>query len=85
MFGLLGIASNPEYSVAYNTYINLTAFAMLFTPTLYLGNYLGIRDRLPWPKHDNILVDILRIAAGFIILIAILSVIIAEAGNKLGF
>ena len=85
MFGLLGIASNPEYSAAYNTYINLTAFAMLFTPTLYLGNYLGIRDRLPWPKHDNILVDILRIAAGFIILIAILSVIIAEAGNKLGF
>lgn len=85
MFGLLGIASNPEYSAAYNTYINLTAFAMLFTPTLYLGNYLGIRDRLPWPKRDNILVDILRIAAGFIILIAILSVIIAEAGNKLGF
>lgn len=85
MFGLLGIASNPEYSAAYNTYINLTAFAMLFAPTLYLGNYLGIRDRLPWPKHDNILVDILRIAAGLVILITILSVIIAEAGNKLGF
>lgn len=85
MFGLLGIADNPEYSAAYNTYIDLTAFAMLFTPTLYLGNYLGIRDRLPWPKPDNILVDILRIAAGFIILIAILSVIIAELGNKLGF
>ena len=85
MFGLLGIASNPEYSAAYNTYINLTAFAMLFTPTLYLGNYLGIRDRLPWPKRDNILVDILRIAAGLVILITLLSVIVTEVGNMLGF
>lgn len=85
MFGLVGIADNPEYSAAYNTYINLTAFAMLFTPTLYLGNYLGIRDRLPWPKHNNILVDILRIAAGLVILITLLSVIVTEVGNLLGF
>ena len=85
MFGLLGIADNPEYSAAYNTYINLTAFVMLFTPTLYLGNYLGVRDRLPWPKPDNIPVDILRIAAGFVILITLLSTIVNEVGNLLGF
>lgn len=70
-FGFFGVSSNPEYSQFQNRFFDIATFALLFIPTLYVGNYLGVRDRLPWKKSPDAIKDIVRIIIGVIISIFI--------------
>lgn len=63
-FGLLGISKNPSYTQAQNKFYDLATFSLLFVPTLYLGNYLNIRDRFPWQKTSAKVTDVIRICVG---------------------
>lgn len=73
-FGFLGISRSPEYTVKENRFYDVATFALFIVPTLYLGNYLGIRDKLPWRQTSPKFADILRIGLGTVI--SVLGVII---------
>lgn len=70
-FGFFGVSSNPEYTQFQNRFYDIATFTLLLIPTLYVGNYLGVRDRLPWKKTPDAIKDILRIIIGVIISIFI--------------
>ena len=62
--------ANQASSAAIDGATNISAFLLLVSLTLYLGNYLGVRDRLPWKKPTAKIPDLLRIAAGVVLLVA---------------
>ena len=59
-------------------------FILLFIPTLYIGNYLGVRDRIPWPKRTGKGAEIFRIIAGTLITAALVIVAASAVGTILG-
>lgn len=75
--GFFGITSNPDLTPAQNRFYDLATFTLFLIPTLYLGNYLGIRDRIPISKSSNRVTDVIRIGAGLFILEAILIVVVS--------
>lgn len=76
LFGFFGVAPNPDFTNVQNKFYDFATFAVLFVPTLYLGNYLGVRNKLPWQRSENMVLEILRITAGtaFSVLSVIFSV-----------
>lgn len=62
--GFFAVAKNPEYTSAQNRFYDVATFLLFIAPTLYLGNYLGIRDRLPWRKTSKKAMEYLRIGIG---------------------
>jgi len=62
--GFFAVAKNPEYTPAQNRFYDIATFLLFIVPTLYLGNYLGIRDRLPWVKSQKKAVEYIRIGIG---------------------
>lgn len=75
--GFFAVVKNPEYTAAQNKLYDIATFALFFIPTLYLGNYLGTRDRLPWRKSENLWVEVIRIILG-VGLIALILVIVVS-------
>lgn len=67
-FGFFGISKNPSYTQAQNRFYDLATFSFLFVPTLYLGNYLKIRDRFPWRKTYAKATDAVRIGVGAVLI-----------------
>lgn len=63
-FGFFATTNNPEYTPAQNRFYDIATFVLVLVPTLYVGNYLGIRDRLPWRKTQSKGLEILRIGVG---------------------
>jgi hypothetical protein len=62
--GFFAVSKNPEYTPKQNRFYDVATFLLFFVPTLYLGNYLGIRDRLPWTKTDKKTMEYVRIGIG---------------------
>ncbi len=77
--GFFAIAKDPEYTPAQNRFYDIATFLLFFIPTLYLGNYLGIRDRFPWMKSTNRTVEVARVVTGVAALIVILIIIVTIA------
>ena len=77
--GFFAIAKDPEYTPAQNRFYDIATFLLFFIPTLYLGNYLGIRDRFPWIKSTNRTVEVARVVTGVAALIVILIIIVTIA------
>lgn len=88
-FGFFGITTSPQYNAVQNRYYDMATFFILLCPTLYLGNYLGFRDRMPWRKSSNNATEVFRIAIGLLIsesiVIAIVSVLAAIFKNSFKF
>lgn len=78
-FGFFAIAKNPEYSAAQNRFYDLATFLLFTVPTLYLGNYLGIRDRLPWAKSSRTGMDYVRIGIGAVASVGVVILIVTIA------
>lgn len=79
-FGFFSLAKNPEYTTRQNRFYDFATFLLLMAPTLYLGNYLGIRDRFPWKKSSNSVVEHVRVGAGTaasVIIVFIFAVILS--------
>lgn len=77
--GFFAVAKNPEYSPAQNRFYDIATFLLFIVPTLYLGNYLGIRDRLPWAKSSRAGIDYIRIGIGTVASIVVVIVIVTIA------
>ena len=77
--GFFAVAKNPEYSAAQNRFYDIATFLLFIVPTLYLGNYLGIRDRLPWAKSSRTGVDYVRIGIGAVASVVIVTLIVTIA------
>lgn len=63
-FGFFGLSKSSNYTPAENRFYDIATFLLLFIPTLYLGNYLGIRDRAPWKKSGSIPLECIRLIIG---------------------
>lgn len=74
--GFFAVVKDPQYTPEQNKLYDIATFALFFLPTLYLGNYLGTRDKLPWKRSTSLWVEIIRIVSG-VILIAM--IVIAAA------
>ena len=77
--GFFSVAKNPEYSAEQNRFYDIATFMLFIVPTLDLGNYLGVRDRLPWRKASRAGVEYIRIVIGAVasVFIVMLTVTIA--------
>ena len=75
VFGLFGASKNPELTPVQNRYYDFATLILLLIPTLYLGNYLGVRDKLPWKKTSQRVTEVIRIVTGAAV--SVLLVIIA--------
>ena len=67
IFGFFAVSYNQEYTPQQSRFYDLATFCLLFIPTLYLGNYLGIRDRLPWSPSAKKSNNMIRICIGVIL------------------
>ncbi len=70
-FGFFAAANNPTYTAAQNRFYDVATFMLILVPILYAGNYIGIRDRLPWRKTQSTGLEILRICIGVAAAIAL--------------
>ena len=77
--GFFAVTKNPEYTPAQNRFYDVATFLLFFIPTLYLGNYLGIRDRLPWKNAPNKAMEYVRIGIGTAASVLIVIVIVTIA------
>ena len=77
--GFFGVSTNPKYTPEQNRFYDIATFLIIIVPTLYIGNYLGIRDRLPWAKSNKKAIEVVRIIIGtaFSIIIVFLILLIA--------
>lgn len=82
--GFFAVVNNPEYTAAQNRLYDIATFALFFIPTLYLGNYLGTRDRLPWRKSENLWVEVIRIILGVALIVLILIIVVSIVSLILG-
>ncbi len=64
LFGFIVQTDDPKYTPGQDRFYDIVTFFMIIVPTLYLGNYLGIRDRLPWPVSPKKSTNIFRICIG---------------------
>lgn len=80
-FGLFANLKNPQYTPMQNRFYDIATFLLLLSPTLYLGNYLGIRDSLPWGRTNRKWFEAIRIGAGAVLscVVVIILVTIAAA------
>ena len=83
-FGFFAVVNNPEYTAAQNRLYDIATFALFFLPTLYLGNYLGSRDRLPWRKSKNSRIEVIRIILGVALIILILIIVVSIVSLTFG-
>lgn len=81
----LQISDEKEVPLAgFPLYLNRAAIAsFLLLWTLYFANYLHFRDKFPFRKVQNLFVNLLRIAVGAFLLIAIPACIVAVAESFL--
>ena len=84
IFGFCNAAPSPEMTPLQNRFYDVEAFTLIFATVLYLGNYLGIRDRLPWRKSYRTGADILRICIGTLALLVIIFFVFSVAATSLG-
>ncbi len=92
VFGLFHYSDNVDFSANESNFFDYATFLLLFVPTLYLGNYFGIRDKFPknnrWKFEDrkilNLVIEILRIAIGLAIIVASIFIIVTIVGDALG-
>lgn len=78
-FGFFMISENPDLTPAQNRFYDFSTFLLLLVPTLYSGNYLGIRDRLPWKKSQNKAVECARLITGVAVSVFIVIVFVTVA------
>lgn len=80
-FGFFAKLNNPEYTPAQNRLYDIGSFFLILVPTLYLGNYLGVRDRMPWPKSPVKAIEYIRIGIGTAVsvFLVVIMVVIAAA------
>ena len=64
LFGFIIKTDDPNYTPAQDRFYDIATFFVIIVPTLYLGNYLGIRDRLPWQTSSKQSTNIIRICIG---------------------
>ena len=74
--GFFSLSVNPEYSPLQNKFYDFATFLLLIVPILYLGNYLGVRDLLPWKKSNNRAIEYIRIGIGTIATILIVTIVV---------
>lgn len=77
--GFFALTTNPEYTPAQNRFYDIATFILLFIPTLYLGNYLGTRDRFPWKKSTDRAMEFIRVGIGVAALIVIVIIVVTIA------
>lgn len=77
--GFFALAKNPEYTPLQNKFYNIATFLLFIVPTLYLGNYLGVRDRFPWIKTSKRIVEYFRIGLGAATAVLILLLLLTIA------
>lgn len=65
-FGFFGLSYDESYTSAQNRFYDIATFCLFFISTLYLGNYLGVRDRLPWQISPKKSTNTIRICIGAI-------------------
>ena len=79
LFGFIIQTDDPKYTPAQDRFYDIVTFFMIIVQTLYLGNYLGIRDRLPWPgsskKSSNITRICIGAAASVLLVLAVFTLI----------
>ncbi len=77
--GFFGVVKSPDLTPAQNRFYDMAIFLMIIVPTLYLGNYLGIRDRFPSAKSSGTVSNFIRIGVGALAseVVVILAVTIA--------
>ena len=62
----------PDFTAAQNRFYDVATFMLLLAPSLYLGNYLGVRDKLPWAKTESKSVNFVRIVIGTLLSVIII-------------
>jgi len=77
VFSFFLMGKGTDFTPGENRFYNILMFFVMLVPTLYLGNYLGIRGRLPWKPAPTLPLEILRVLAGT--LASLLAVFIAAA------
>ena len=74
-FGFIIKPDSTNYTPAQDRFYNIATFFIIIVPTLYLGNYLGIRDRLPWQASSRKSTNVIRICIGtFVSLLLVFAV-----------
>ncbi len=75
VFGFCAVANDQKYTPAQNRFYDIATFFLFFIPILYLGNYLGVRDRLPWNRTPKKSTNTIRICIGvFLSVLLVLAV-----------
>ena len=75
VFGFCAISYDQKYTPAQNRFYDIATFFLFFIPTLYLGNYFGVRDRLPWNKTPKKSTNTIRLCIGvFLSVLLVLAV-----------
>ena len=77
--GFFAVAKNPEYTPAQNRFYDIATFLLFIVPTLYLGNYLGVRDSLPWAKTSKSFFEYIRVGIGAVASVLIVLIIVTIA------
>lgn len=84
-FGFLGVSKNPDYTPIQNKFYDIATFFLLFLPTLYLGNYLGVRNKIPWPETSNRKIEIIRILVGLLVTCVFVILMVTVIAMIFGF
>ena len=84
-FGFFATMNNPQYTPAQNRFYDIATFLLLLFPTLYLGNYLGIRNSLPWGKTDRKWLEVIRIGTGAVLSCVVVIILVSIAAAILHF
>lgn len=85
IIGFITESNNPDYTAAQNKFYDVATFLLLLAPTLYAGNYLGIRDRMPWQKSDRKAMEYVRIGVGTVSAVLIVIVVVTIAAVLFNF
>ena len=64
LFCLLMTGRLPGMTVVQDRFYDIVTFLFLLLPFLYIFNYLGMRDQLPWKKSSSTWLEVLRIGIG---------------------
>ena len=84
-FGFIANLNNPQYTPAQNRFYDIATFLLLLFPTLYLGNYLGIRNSLPWGRTDRKWLEVIRIGTGAVLSCIVVIILVSIAAAILHF
>ena len=84
-FGFVIETDDPNFTPAQDRFYSILAFFVIIVPTFYLGNYLGVRDRLPWKRSSKKSTNIIRICIGTCASLALVFVVFTLVSLILGY